>query len=508
MELTQSTSIFMMPFFFDNKEKIFTPGEESIWKKCTVSLDKGKLYPHIQKVLQSSGDTSDIGYRLYSLSESVMAENIKKVLARKMKITVKGDDGMNRDIFFRLGQAEISGKEETFFSPKLLICPNSRTGMLIFSCILEKKHQTMEDLISLNYAIFKTYPEGSSQNHDIYIARGEKVCMDEEAKKNAAERAQKVADLMQKVFDTTESWNMSMLTQRLMSEVTGHSRFDPFRLHVFTYLQLTQDKCSPRVLTDFHRILKLQNYNYQVSVTGGTPVPYRNTFNNIYIGSTVEGGGIMTFIPKKEQDKEGNSFLRDFRKSSLSQVYLWIYIMVQMQRYTLINIERNLTEYDFNNENTKDSRANLREFVTLMTKNKINTYFTDVSTHTHHNLFYSLCCQNLSIKAISETVEQKIFALKEHLDLLIDEEELNLAAIQNEISERRETSMQIITVIGAVIALFSVFNDAFGMLDGDHFMLYDSCTAPWLRNLSVTGVIIGVALIAAAWAINFFKKNK
>ena len=179
-----------------------------------------------------------------------------------------------------------------------------------------------------------------------------------------------------------------------------------------------------------------------------------------------------------------------------------------MQRYTLINIERNLTEYDFNNENTKDSRANLREFVTLMTKNKINTYFTDVSTHTHHNLFYSLCCQNLSIKAISETVEQKIFALKEHLDLLIDEEELNLAAIQNEISERRETSMQIITVIGAVIALFSVFNDAFGMLDGDHFMLYDSCTAPWLRNLSVTGVIIGVALIAAAWAINFFKKNK
>jgi len=301
---------------------------------------------------------------------------------------------------------------------------------------------------------------------------------------------------------------MSMLTQRLMSEVTGYSRFDPFRLHVFTYLQLTQDKCSPRVLTDFHRILKLQNYNYQVSVTGGVPVPYRNTFNNIYIGSTVEGGGIMTFIPKKEQDKEGNSFLREFRKSSLSQVYLWIYIMVQMQRYTLINIERNLTEYDFNNENTKDSRANLREFVTLMTKNKINTYFTDVSTHTHHNLFYSLCCQNLSIKAISETVEQKIFALKEHLDLLIDEEELNLAAIQNEISERRETSMQIITVIGAVIALFSVFNDAFGMLDGDHFMLYDSSTAPWLRNLSVTGVIIGVALIAAAWAINFFKKNK
>ena len=73
MELTQSTSIFMMPFFFDNKEKIFTPGEESIWKKCTVSLDKGKLYPHIQKVLQSSGDTSDIGYRLYSLSESDMA---------------------------------------------------------------------------------------------------------------------------------------------------------------------------------------------------------------------------------------------------------------------------------------------------------------------------------------------------------------------------------------------------------------------------------------------------
>ena len=216
----------------------------------------------------------------------------------------------------------------------------------------------------------------------------------------------------------------------------------------------------------------------------------------------------MTFIPKKEQDKDGNSFLREFMKGSLSQIYLWIYIMVQMQRYTLINIERNLTEYDFNNKNTEESREKLREFLTRMTKNKINTYFTDVSTHTHPNLFYSLCCQNLSIKEYSKNAEQKIYALKEHLDMLMDEEEVRLAEEQNRISKSRERTMQIITVVAAVIALFSVFNDAFGLLDGEHFRLYDSCTAPWLRNIIVTGVIIGVAAVAWIAASNFFKEEK
>jgi hypothetical protein len=492
-----------MPFGF--KSETFCPGADSIWQKCTVSLDKGKLYPHIQKVLQNP-DECGSGYIIYSLSEK--AADIKNLIMRDMHLITTDNDGQEKVIQFRFGQAEEGKKKnERFFSPKLLIHPASKVGMLILSCSLGDCNYTMDDLQMLNYGIHKTYPIGSSENKAIRIKQlnlnrqENSDCNDEEK----AKRVEKMQNLMKNIFGNEDAFNMKMFTEELMAEFKGdYERFDPYRLHVFTYLQTsdTDDKAS--LLNDFQRIIKIQNSNYKVS--NCDKASYEQTFENIYVGSATEGGAIMTVI---SEETENSWFLRDFHKDSLSQVYLWIYFMVQIQKYTLISIEKSLTEYDFSSRNTSESRRKLTDLIANLTKNKVNSNFTFISSHTQHNKFYSLCCRSHDIERLSEGLHLKISYLKEHLNILINEEEVRLAKIENEISKRRENSMIVITVVGAVMALFSIGYDSFGLMDEEHFMLYNTTlTEPWIRNVRVVGVIIAVALLA--WGITsiFLRRKK
>ena len=494
-----------MPFAFSGETSY--PGTDSIWQRCTVSLDKGKLYPHIQRVLQSPDSEAESGYRIYSLSDK--AANIKDLMKRDMHLITKDNKGKEKIIEFKFGQAEESKKRnETFFSPKLLIHPSSNVGMLILSCSLAGCNNTMEDLQMLNYCIHKTYPSGSSQNKAIKLKH---LNLGTQAESNVdngkkTDRSQKLLELMHNIFGNVDDFNMQMLTEELMAEFKGrYERFDPYRMHVFTYLQVLEQTDKASLHNDFQRIIKLQNSNYKVSDLDKESCGFEQTFENIYIGSAAEGGGIMTIL---SEETENNWFLRDFFKDSLSQVYLWIYFMVQIQKYTLINIEKALTEYDFSNSNTSESRGKLTDMIASLTKNKVNSHFAFISSHTQHNKFYSLCCRNHDIERLSNSLSQKINYLKEHLDILTNEEEVRLAKIENEISKRRENSMTIITVVGAVMALFSIGYDSFGLLDEEHFMLYNTTlTEPWIRNLRVVGIIVIVALLA--WGITkFFLRRK
>ena len=63
MKLRQAISILTMPFSFNGKGT--RPDMDSIWQRCTVTIDKGKLYSHIQTVLQNPVADSDSGYIIY-----------------------------------------------------------------------------------------------------------------------------------------------------------------------------------------------------------------------------------------------------------------------------------------------------------------------------------------------------------------------------------------------------------------------------------------------------------
>jgi hypothetical protein len=507
MKLRQAITILTMPFSFNGKGT--RPDMDSIWQRCTVTLDKGKLYSHIQTVLQNPDPASESGYIIYSLSDK--ATHIKNLIKRDIHLITKDNEGQTKVVEFKFGQAE-DGKidNQTFFSPKLLIHPSSNVGMLILSCCLADRNRTMEDLITLNYCIHRTFPAGSGQNKVLKIKQ-----LDQDNSKDSISedtdtkivRTQKLQALMKNVFGTEDAFSMSMFTEILMAEFKGkYERFDPFRLHLFTYLQMSEPSDKVDLLKDFSRIIKLQNRNYKVVDSDKADSVYEETFKNIYVGSAVEGGGMMTLLSDQDDD---SCFLKDFHRSSLSQIYLWIYFMVQIQKYTLISIERSLTDYDFTNKNTNESRKKLAELIASLTKNKINSHFVSISSHTQHNKFYSLCCKNLDIERLSAGLNQKISYFKEHLDILTNEEEVRLAKIENDISKRREDSMTTLTVVASAMALFSVAYDSFGLLDESHFMLYHTAdTEPWIRNLTVICVVAIVAAIALAVTRLFLRKKR
>ena len=548
MALRQNISILMMPFHATEGHQLCVPSHDSIWSECQMAFDKGKLYTHIRQFLQPTPDsTNSYRYQYFSLSEKAGA--IKEMLRKPMCIDTTGPNGQPSFLHFTLGQAEASRAErernaqkkgqatvqldetqESFFSPKLILCPNAGVGMLMLSIQLTadtSQHPDISQLIDLNYALFKTYPPESTQTQPILLKTQADVMTINSLLANPAPDAdpkdlqqrqrqmlgqQKSLPAKQQAIDqalagakrpagkdSQWSWNMAELTDRLMLEFQGsYERFDPYRLHVFTYLQVDQSDMSIKLLDNFTRILKLQNRNYMVMPEKGL---YEQTFQNIYMGSTVEGGGIMTLLPSNNTDSESQTFIADFMNSSLSQSYLWTYMMVQMQRHTLLHIEQQLTTHKYLTQNSSENRNRLRKLITQATQNKVNACFIDISDHTQHNRFHTLCRRNMKVALYADSIEKKLASLKEYLEMLTDE--------QTELIAKRRTAIERwITIIGAVFALFSSTYDAYGLLDQDHLGLYNQDTPAWLRHCIILGSIAIVTFVFYLLARTYVSRKK
>jgi hypothetical protein len=565
-------SFLMMPFYFDEAEKMMPKGEKSIWEECNMTIDKGKLYNHIQKFIQSNNSGKG-DYQYFSLKKEGSAKVIHEMLKMPMALVKRRQETEDNVVTFRF----CLEKSDSFFSPKLVICANARVGVLILPVSLVDdggQQVTINKLCDLNYALFKTYMKNdtqkdSTQNAHIFLKEQYDVLamMDDttkdslkktlqkikewthdknkasldvrhakkENKRKGAERKLKVSteklkelnSQLQVLLDpirkqtSTDTfgnirtvdqalqsvdrhckeqdellhyWTMLELTERLMNEFSSdcYQRFNPFRMHPFTYLRLNQSQFTPDIFDDFIRIVNVQNRNYQVMSENSNL--YEQTFRNIYMGSSTEGGGIMTLLPEpttdiklqgnKENEKKKSivendedapyDFIKNFHNSSLSQGYIWIYLMVFVQRCTLLEIEKELSRFDFNDnllgnkDNTPQKREQLRRLIKRMAQNEINTYFVDISDHTHHNKFYKLCSRNLMIKEYFTDVQRKTRTLKEYLSQLTDQRNEEMVA-------RSEKITRVITIAGIVFALFSGLNDAFDLL-GDEKLSLGSIT--------------------------------
>lgn len=562
-------TFLMMPFYFDEAEKMIPKGEKTIWEECNMIIDKGKLYNHIQKFIQSNNSGKG-DYQYFSLKNEGTAKSIREMLKMPMTVVKRSQEAEADAVTFRF----CLEKSDSFFSPKLVICANARVGVLILpvSLVCDGGQQaTIYKLCDLNYAIFKTYKKNdtqkdSTQNAHIFLKEQydalammddtmrdclkntqqkikewthdkDKASQDvrqakKENKRKGAERKLKVSTeklkelnaqlqvLLEPVREQAGSdtlgnirivdqalqpvdrhckeqdellhyWTMLELTERLMNEFShdSYQRFNPFRMHPFTYLRLNQSQFTPDVFDDFIRIVNVQNRNYQVMSDNNKNL-YEQTFRNIYMGSSTEGGGIMTLLPEsatdiklqnnKEYEKEKNivendedtpyDFIKNFHNSSLSQGYIWIYLMVFVQRCTLLEIEKELSRFDFNDnllgneDNTPQKREQLRRLIKRMAQNEINTFFVDISDHTHHNKFYKLCSRNLMIKEYFTDVQRKTRTLKEYLSQLTDQRNEEMVA-------RSEKITRVITIAGIVFALFSGLNDAFDLLGNEKLSL-------------------------------------
>lgn len=541
-DIEKAYTFFMMPFYIKEGQKIM-PGIKSIWEPAKMNIDKGILYSHIQEFLSKSViDDKQTGslpterqlalhdYQIYSLSlasnrfTGMMSSDTEHAIL--IKETVAGKKVL-KQITFRFKNTEKD--HPLFFSPKLVVCPNAQVGMLLFSIEMTDR-KDIESLSKMNYALFKTYKEDSSQTVPVYLSRQVKMRKNEDKlnamRKEISKTIQSVRKLKERLkvpksnktkendenlianncdyikkcyssykaaneqfislckeelqgdrrftqwindidmaFDRTapnhdykirelldHHWTMRQLLESLMADFNGkYVRADDFRLHVFTYIQVGRiEKYTNDYLDDFSRIIRCQDQDYLVLPTSSGHNVYEPLFKNVYIGSTVEGGGVMTI-----QQGPGDDFMKSFANGPLTHSYLWVYLLVLMQRHTLLRMSQELAEeYGYSGHDLNSRMDRLRQLTRKMSKTKINTYFTDVSDHSHLNALYLFCCQNLSVDRYFADVDNKLATLKETLEQLHDE--------QTELFDKQQNMiLKWVGVLALTLTFFSGLNDSF-----------------------------------------------
>ena len=590
--LEKAVTFFMMPFYIKEKEvkevQKFLSENSSIWERSKMSIDKGILYSHIQEFLSNSvTDYRKTGkvpsedklaahdYRIYSLSKErnrflgMLDKDTEHVAFVKIST---GGKNVLQAISFRFNNSDKDYPQ--FFSPKLIICPNSQVGLLLFSIELLDYKDT-EHLSKLNYALFK---DQGSQSSNIFLPKQVKLLKEEEdinsirkqitkniqairklknrAKESRHEKAKaidksmieaknselknsyqeykekhvqflldcrnrlqldervtaKILNIDKALGNKTpdggynirelleHNWTMSQLTECLMSDLRGkYIRADEFRLHVFTYLQVNEvTSHDPNLLTDFSRIIRCQDEDYLVLPSSfGHPV-YEQLFENVYIGSTVEGGGVLVSLRGR-----GDDFMKSFDKGPLTHSYLWVYILAVMQRHTLLQMSRELAEeYGYSGKDLESRLEHLRKLMRKMSKTKINTYFTDVSDHSHLNALYSFCCKNLSVDRYFADVDNKLATLKETLEQLHDEQMEAYKRHEKKMDNVQNKILKWVAVFALALTLFSGLNDSY-----DYFSNFlDAESSPATHALIVIFIIVSVFMIA--WRVVEGIQNK
>lgn len=534
MDLKEAYTYFIVPFSFKKKiggntnTQPFVPSTCSIWEKaCMHNLESNILYPYIQSFMQSAVKEEACKepfeqkmhyYQIYSIKESAKKNNKEfadndnvsnTALKNKLKYwkTLKKlnlcvlEKESKKDIIFNIPQ---DGQD--FSSPKLIIFPLAQIGLLMFCIKLNSVNNTSEALIELNYLLHKTRKQQDAKCRIDLTDLQEEISMlqksmedeiSQKEKENIAKRLQQKQETLLGICNllksgSNDSWTMTDLIQFLFDELTNKEgedcdnsivRFNDTRIHLFTYYQLNctnldETHSDPKIMLDMARIVRCQNQKYKLDIEDVKSSHLcMKTFLNVYMGSSVEGGAIMTIL-----SKDGNDFFQNFYKSSFSKRYIWIYLMVLMQRYTLLHLIHELTNVDDDNLNV--SLIKLKKQVEHLSAVKVNTYFTFVSDYTQHNQFYRYCIKKLRIQEHFQEIDEKMNILN--------------AVIKHKEEEKEEIRTNRWALILAILTIASASKDG-----SDLFTEYNPI---W----SIAIILILTAIVTYVWTkkeFHFFRYN-
>jgi len=425
LQLEKAYTFFMVPFYYETENAVPNINEkETIWIKDTDKIsnegeDGDVLYPYIMNFLQGQMGDNHLEqdhlniFHLNTDKESSWYKNLWSPIANYTNVAyIPNGKNENKENIFCLIQFQIlSGDADGFKAPHLFIYKAAKIGILTFCVSLSGKNKSINDLKTLNYHLHKI-------NKPTCRCVSPKLCINDKRKfeddneRINAENVLKETRKMIAPYDESEvyspyedfSWDTKGLVDLMLKDVS-HNLFSNIRMHVFTYCQI--DDSQEEVLSKQNLIPELLKLSRCVSDKYLLPFEQLEkdgatfeSFENIYYASSVEGTAIIAV------SKKSNKGFISQMDGNIRQRYLWIYMLAIIQRYTLLNMNRQLMEIDSANDEKK-----LWNLIDTIKNVKIRCYYTDVSPYTQHSQFYQLCCRNLHIREAFDEIEEKTNAL-------------------------------------------------------------------------------------------------
>lgn len=487
MNIDKALTYMMVPFYYEGD--FLSVG--NLWQQDNnrelKSEDADYLYPHIMYFLKgkmvtgTSANSSLTVYRLNEKSEDY--RSFWKKFASKIQ-SARIDDNLNIDFKFIEGT-----KSPIFGTPHLFVSEEGNVGLLTFG--IGQKCNDIQQLKQLNYHLHKIQqPLGNC------ISKGMKL--NEKVPESAKEKVKAELNFAYNAFYNRNAsdeemaaefiWNMKMVTSFFLQDIKGCKKmrynnektsiklFSPPRIHLFTFCTI-DDSANNQIQNEdvIPELLKLSRCVNDKYMLANEQLDKENgilkTFDNIYIASSVEGTAMIAVA------KEGNKGFISSMDQALER-YLWVYLMSLIQRFSLLNLDRRLSQIN------EGDTSNLLSVMKVVSVLKSHCSYAEVSPFAQHNQFYKYCSEKLNIFRSYEEIVQKTGGL----NLLFE--------------QRAEWGQRRLNLLVGVLTVFQVADVIFTFTNKEP---YDDMV-PSIITLAVGGIII--ALIYLKNILSFLKLKR
>ncbi len=514
LKMGNASTFFMVPFYYDgNWEDIhktvkrWEPQNEELYKEDI-------LFPYIMEL-----------FKFDNQKQVGAAPSSKKLEIYKLKTD---DKGTQSQFFFdrilgkwnvALIESDSSGRKNPYpvlvkfinegnGAPHLFISPSSKIGIMTF-CIMYGENCTIKDLQNANYALHKRNEIEQVVVGEKTKADGKKIklketrttnyrCICPAPETNTNMTADEVIESVSQYLSESGfsslvkdkkannanyvNWDLNFFIGFLLNslgKIKMVNYFNSERIHLYTFCTLDDSlpsensACNEYIYPEVLRLSRVVNDKYLL--------PFEDmlhegvllqTYDNIYFSSAIEGTSMVCVA--KAINK---AFINNMKDKFIRQ-YLLIYILVLFQRYTLLDIDRQLTEIQLHRvdddglktkkvieEEKKRELDNIWNLLDTICRIKVNCYYTDVSIYTHHSQFYQHCCKNLHVPETFKEVDEKVELLKLTTDRRLQqllEEQSELQKKEKNDSERRQHILSILvallTIAQVIQAVYEIIN--------------------------------------------------
>lgn len=517
LEAIKAYTYYLVPFYFDSA---------SDWNSIIARLDRWHLihenmyqkedilYPYIMDLFKQNKENAKNGkqhldiYRFIPQLDRFDIGDGERFSRTLFPERVLGKDsiafiGKNRDEKKNPKTVQFTLLNDGNFAPHLFISQTARIGIVTF-CLELKSPRNVDTLKCLNYFLHK---RDEKSNFQCVCPRPEK------------QKGLNVLDASMDLFraepdfwklnqkttlrnDRFVCWNPDDLVNIMLATMgkpkDGIPRiryFSQDRMHVFTFCSfLDKENRIERqeLIPESLRLARCVNDNYML--------PFRRleeeghtleTYENIHFASAFEGASMICL-----GKPENASFVNELH-NSFNRQYLLVYILVLIQRYTLLNLESLLTAFE---STEKVSDEDLWNLIEIICRIKVNCYYTDVSVYTHYSEFYSFCCRNQCIpdtyKEIGDKVELLKLTTEKNMQVRMKEQESRQQEALTRIQEEERNSERRQRFLNWVVAVLTI---AQVMEAANELIKYPFDERIAFRASFILGSICILLLIILAW---------